>query len=182
MNKIVLPIETSRLLLRNFERTDWQAVHVYAGDLEVIQYMDWGPNSEEQTKQFIDLAIKSSQFNPRMDFELAIIHSDTNELIGGIGIHISNPRHREGWMGYCLNRKYWGKGLATEAATSILSFGFTQLGLHRIYATVFPGNTASANVLKKIGMRHEGHFRSHKLVRGNWRDSDQYAILDSDGG
>jgi [ribosomal protein S5]-alanine N-acetyltransferase len=176
----VLPIKTKRFLLRDFQAEDWTAVHMYAADPDVVQYMDWGPNSEDETKKFIDLAIKSSQFKPRMDFELAIIDSDTNELIGGAGIHIANAQHRAGWMGYCLNKKYWGKGFATEAATALLSFGFTQLGLHRIYAAVFPGNTASANVLKKIGMCHEGRFRDHRFVRGAWRDSDLHAILESD--
>ena len=176
------PIKTERLLLRDFQADDWSAVHVYACDADVTRYQDWGPNSEDDTKKFIDFSITSSQLKPRVDFELAIILSENNKLIGGAGIHISNAAHREGWIGYCLNKQWWGKGIGTEAARTLIDFGFSQLGLHRIFATVFPGNTASVNILKKIGMNKEGHSKSHKLVRGVWRDSDWYAIIESDYG
>ena len=50
-------LETDRLILRDFKRSDWKAVHEYASDLEVVKYMPWGPNSEEETKIYIDCRI-----------------------------------------------------------------------------------------------------------------------------
>jgi len=67
---------------------------------------------------------------------------------------------------------------ATEAARALLTFGFGQLRLHRIFATCDPANTASARVLEKIGMQREGLLREHEWVKGRWRDSFLYAILD----
>ena len=49
-----------------------------------------------------------------------------------------------------------------------------------LFATADPANIASVNILRKVGMIHEGRFRSHKLVRGVWRDTDLYAIVESD--
>ena len=43
-------IQADRVLLRDFEQVDWQAVHSYASDPEVVRYMDWGPNTEDETK------------------------------------------------------------------------------------------------------------------------------------
>ena len=50
-------IRTERLLLRDLEETDWRTVHEYASGPEVSQYMDWGPNTEEDTKAFIQRAL-----------------------------------------------------------------------------------------------------------------------------
>ena len=47
-------IQTERLVLRDFEEADWEAVHSYGSDLEVVRYMDWGPNTEEETKNLFN--------------------------------------------------------------------------------------------------------------------------------
>jgi RimJ/RimL family protein N-acetyltransferase len=61
-----------------------------------------------------------------------------------------------------------------------VAYGFDTLNLHRIFASHFEGNTASAGVLKKIGMRHEGCQRDHILKWGKFLDSELYAILRSE--
>jgi len=43
-------IHSECLVLREFDETDRQAVHSYASDPEVVRYMDWGPNTTEETK------------------------------------------------------------------------------------------------------------------------------------
>jgi RimJ/RimL family protein N-acetyltransferase len=117
---------------------------------------------------------------PRRDSTLAIVLKDKGKVIGSCGIQVSNPENREGWIGYCLNRSYWGKGYATETARGLIKFGFEQLGLHRLFATCNPANSASAHVLEKSGMKREGHLREHKWSKGKWRDSYLYAILEQD--
>lgn len=72
---------------------------------------------------------------------------------------------------------FWSKGYATETAKALVEFGFKKLCLHRVFATCDPENTASARVLEKTGMKLEGHIREHKLVKGKWRDSLLYAII-----
>ena len=83
-------------------------------------------------------------------------------------------------MVYVLNRKFWNKGYMMEVVKRVIHFGFSELGLHRIYATLAPENVASARVLEKAGMRREGHLREHRYIKGEWRDSLLYAILESD--
>ena len=171
---------TERLLLRDLRSSDREAVHKYSSDPDVVQYMDWGPNTDKDDKEFLERTITAQKENPRRNFTLAIIMKDTRRLIGSCGIHESNPADREGWIGYCLNRRYWHQGFGTETAKALLEFGFNHLRFHRIFATCIPANTASAHVLEKTGMRLEGHLRQHRLVKGEWRDSFLYAILDEE--
>ena len=176
----LLPLQTDRLLLRDFVADDWRAVHAYAADPEAVRYMEWGPNDEATTRVFVERVSAVRHAQPRLDFDLAITLRDSGELIGGCGFHIAEPQNRAGWIGYILARACWGQGYATEAAWALLRFGFAHCGLHRIWATCDPRNVASAHVLEKIGMQREGHLRENKLQRGTWRDSYLYAILEEE--
>ncbi len=170
-------VRTKRLVLRDFEEKDWMSVQHYACDPEVVRYMDWGPNTEEASREFAQRAIARQKERPRRDYTLAIVLERQGKLVGGCGVRVSKSENREGWIGYCLNRDYWGKGYATEAAKALLKFGFDHLDLHRIFATCDPRNVTSARVLKKMGMKREGCLREHKWAKGEWRDSLLYAIL-----
>jgi ribosomal-protein-alanine N-acetyltransferase len=170
-------LQTNRLVLRDLEETDWEAAHSYASDPEVVRYMDWGPNTEDETKKFIQRAAAGQREQPRLSYEMAIVLNERDILIGGCGIHISDPINREGWIGYCLNRHFWREGYATETARALIRFGFDQLKLHRIFALCDPENVASAHVLEKVGMQLEGRFRERKLRKGKWHDELLYAIL-----
>lgn len=170
-------IWTERLVLRDLTEDDQERVHSYASDSEVVRYMDWGPNTEQETMNFIQRSIAAQKEQPRMNYTLAIILKADNRLIGSCGIHVSSPENKEGWIGYCLNRNFWGQGYATEAASALVGFGFAQLSLHRIFATCVPANTASAHVLEKAGLKLEGHLREHRWVKGAWRDSLLYATI-----
>jgi len=176
----MVSIKTNRLLLRELRKSDWQAIHEYASDPDVVRYMDWGPNTIEQTKEFIEAATRDKHEKPRRIFTLAIVLKDEKTVIGSCGIHISSPENREGWLGYCLNRECWKMGYGTEASTGLVDFGFHELGLHRIFATCAPENIASSRVLEKSGMKKEGHLREHKWSKGEWRDSYLFAVLEKD--
>jgi RimJ/RimL family protein N-acetyltransferase len=171
-------IRTDRFVLRDLEEADWQDVHRYASDPEVVRYMDWGPNTEDETEKFIQQSIASQKEQPRKSYTLAIVLKEDDELIGSCGIHVSDPNNREGWIGYCLNRHFWRQGYATETARALLRFGFDHLDLHRIFALCDPRSIASAHVLEKVGMQREGHLRERKLAKGKWHDELLYAILD----
>lgn len=170
-------LETDRLILRELEEGDWQAVHEYASDPEVVRYVEWGPNTEADTLIFIAQALVQRK-QPRGYYGFAVVLKAERQLIGGCSLVVSDPELREGWIGYVFNRRFWGHGYATEVARALIAFGFEQLSLHRIFATCDPANVASTRVLKKTGMRQEGHLREHKWQKGKWRDSYLYAILD----
>jgi len=177
MSRTEIMLTSDRLLLRPFREEDWRDVHEYAADPEVCRYMAWGPNTEDETKAFISKAIAEQQQDPRLSYQFAVVLQTDAKLIGSCGIRISDVHGREAWIGYCINRKYWGRGYGTEAAGALLRSGFEALNLHRIFATCDPENLASARVLEKNGMTREKLLRRHKRQKGKWRDSLLYAIL-----
>jgi len=172
------PIATPRLLLREYSLDDYEGVHEYAKDDSTVRFMTWGPNTTDDTLDFIKAAIGQQSIEPRLNYHFVVAIRETGRIIGGCGIHIVRPEHRIGEIGYCFNKHYWGKGYATESAGALLKFGFIFLNLHRIKATCDPRNIASTRVMEKIGMRREAHFREQLWQKGEWRDSFLYAILD----
>ncbi|MCK4510553.1 GNAT family N-acetyltransferase, partial [bacterium] len=80
----------------------------------------------------------------------------------------------------CLRRDAWGRGLAMEAAAGLIGFGFEQLRVHRIWATCDTRNVRSARVLEKAGMKLEGIMRDDTWLRGQWRSSRLYSILEGE--
>ncbi len=173
----VQPLETERLVLREFVKSDWKAVHEYAGDAEVVRYLEWGPNNMDETVAFLEGTLSCQREKPRRIYEFAITLKDSGKLIGACGIRIQDQDHDQAEIGYCYNKSFWANGYASEACKAVVDFGFRKLGLHRIIATCDKHNLASAGVLRRSGMRQEGHFVQERKVRGEWRDTLQFAIL-----
>jgi [ribosomal protein S5]-alanine N-acetyltransferase len=165
------------LVIREFQSSDWRAVHAYASDPETTRFMDWGPNVESDSRDFVRRAKAYRTTKPRTHYDLAITVKRTRELIGGCGIEVTHSDRKEGEIGYTLDKAYWGKGYGTETAQALLTFGFTRLALHRISGRCDPSNIGSIRVLEKVGMTLEGHLREDFLVRGEWRDTMIYGIL-----
>jgi [ribosomal protein S5]-alanine N-acetyltransferase len=171
------PLETERLLLREFRAEDEARMHEYASDPEVARLMIWGPNAPEVTHQFLERMLKAQERWPRPDVELAIELKSERRVIGAIGLRIQDERNRTADIGYVLNRNYWGCGYMTEAARAILGVAFRELNLHRVWAMCHVRNHASYRVMEKLGMRREAHFRKNAFEKNEWRDSYLYAIL-----
>jgi RimJ/RimL family protein N-acetyltransferase len=170
-------LHLSRLRLREWREDDWSAAHVYGSDPEVVRYLDWGPNTEEETRAFIAASMRARQASPRIQYNLAVVLVESDEVIGGCRLWIESAEHRDASIGYSIAGAHWGRGYATEVARGLLRFGFETLGMHRIWAIVEPENAASARVLEKVGMQREGRLRDHRFAKGRWRDSVLYAAL-----
>ena len=99
---IDLPLETERLLLREYLAEDWRKVHEYATDPLVVRYMPFGPNTEEETKAFVEQSMSAVEEDPRKIYFLAVALKADGLLIGGCGLRISSLLHKEGTLGYCF--------------------------------------------------------------------------------
>jgi len=174
-------LETNRLILRQYTENDFAAVHSYANFRENLIYMLWGPNTENQTHEFIKREISKLHENPRKEYNFAIVLKDTESLIGGCGITIYNTCGELGWI---LHRDYWKQGYGTEMGAALLKLGFEGLNLRRIIATCDAENYGSYRVMEKIGMRREGLFiearPANKLSNKKYGDELAYAILKSE--
>ena len=169
-------IATNRLYLRSFREQDWQAVHAYSVDPEVVRYVSAESPSEEETREIIRSWMRGqADCPPHYDFAVTVRPDEF--VIGWCCIQISSGNKQVGELMYVFNRNFWRRGYATEAAQGVVSYGFSKLKLHRIFATCRPENIGSWHVLEKLGMRREGLLRENVWIRGNWCDSYLYAIL-----
>ena len=130
-----MQIVTSRLLLRDFTPDDVSAVHTFDADPELARYRGGGRVTEEDTSAFIQRTQHWLQSEPSPIYALAFLLREQAEMIGIIGLTITERDLGEAELWYRLSRKHWKQGYTTEAACAMLSFGFTDLHLHRIAAT-----------------------------------------------
>ena len=83
-------------------------------------------------------------------------------------------------IGYELSPDHRGRDYATEAASAIVDFGFTELHVHHIWSWCLADNAGSARVLQKLGMRLEGRLRDKEYYRGRWWDTLMFAMLEDE--
>ncbi len=171
-------LQTKSLLLRKFTTDDFNAVHSYASNRENIIYMMWGPNTEKDTQDYINIAISQSEEVPCLNYQYAAILQESGQLIGGCNLCISGD---EGEIGWILHMDYWKQGYGTEMGKAMLQLGFDELSLHRILAHCNAENDGSYRVMEKIGMRREGFFIESRPASKNstqkYDDELSYAIL-----
>jgi RimJ/RimL family protein N-acetyltransferase len=153
-------------------------VHAYAADPEVCRHMEWGPNTPQQTSEFVDEMVMAASEPDRPSITWAVTVGGA--LVGACMISVTSARHGRGEIGYVLAREHWGRGYATEAASAVLAFAWDVLGLHRVEATCRPRNIGSQRVLRKLGMQQEAVLRSHVLIRGRREDSLLFAVVAGD--
>ena len=171
------PLETERLILREFRESDLDDLHAYGSDPVVSKFMDWGPNTPEISQTFLDLQIEGQKAWPRRDVSLALEVRETRKMIGSIRLWVVQEDWGTAEIGYSLDRGHWRRGFAIEAASAMMRAGFDVLGLHRIVATCDVRNRGSWGVMRKLGMRREGKLMQDRLIKGHWRDTYSYAIL-----
>ncbi|WP_374576033.1 GNAT family N-acetyltransferase [Phenylobacterium sp.] len=171
------PLRTERLLLRDFRAEDYDDVHAYAVDPEVIRYMEWGPNTPEVTRKVLDGWLEAAKVWPRPGVSLAVELVETGAVIGSIRLEIKEPDNFAADIGYSFHRPYWRQGHATEAARAVVGAAFGALGLHRVWAICDVRNRGSWGVMEKLGMRREGLLRQNHMGRDGWRDTCVYAVL-----
>lgn len=176
----MLPIRTDRLELRDFTIDDLDDVHRYASDPKVTNFLSWGPNTRVQTRQFITQAVLDTVSVPRPHYELAIVDSGEGAVVGSCGLICRSTEDACFEVGYCLARRVWGRGYATEVVGVLVGFGFEKLGAHRIFGQVVYENPASRRVLEKLGFRQEGRLRRSTRKFGRWRDVLIYAVLEDE--
>jgi len=179
----VEPLETERLELRQARLSDTHDLAKIILDPEVRKLTGLFParvQTVDGVQTFIsDFLIGNSEQNiaPKYPISWVVVEKESQETIGlvtfaGVAMHDKRAE-----LAYAFNPKYWNKGYATEACKKVLSYGFCQQGLHRIYATVDPQNVASKRVLEKINMSLEGLLRHYMIVNGQYRDRAMYAII-----
>ncbi len=172
--KLTLPIVTRRLTLREFVRSDFDAVYAYSSDARVTKYLFFGPRDADGTADYLEGLLASQQEMPRTRFELAVEESATRRVIGACDLSLIERNVVD--LGYMLGLADWGKGYATEISLALVDAAFYDLRAERIISTVDVNNQASIRVLEKIGMRWEAVFRKHRRAKNRWWDCHLFVL------
>jgi RimJ/RimL family protein N-acetyltransferase len=107
--------------------------------------------------------------------------STDNEVIGSIGLVSKADIYRKNFeIGYFIDQRYWGKGIATKAIKAVTSYAFNEFDIVRVYAEFFADNTGSRRALEKAGFNLEATFKRNVIKNGIIKDSCIYSVLKED--
>ncbi len=144
-------INTERMVLREFVKSDVDALFQILAQPEVMQFSPTGALSFDMSAAKMQSFIDSYQEYGYGKW--AVIHRQTGRLIGYCGIAVEQIDGKiENELGYRFDSNFWGQGLATEAASACLEYAFNTLHLEYVLGIVEPENIASVRVLQKVGM------------------------------
>lgn len=175
----MIHIETDRLILRPLRTEDAESVFEYASDPEVTTYVTWDAHKTiDDSIEFIEMAIAEQQKMPLYPLGI-FLKDDPERVVGTVGIKTASNKY-EADLSYLIARKHWRKGFVFEAASALINVAFDQHGYKRIYAWCIKENKASSSLMKKLGMRFEGCFRSKTFRRDRFWDIEYYAILEDE--
>ncbi len=167
-----LQLETDRLLLRPFEKSDAEALFDMDKNPEVHNYLWQKPLTDiQEVYDYIEMVQK--QYRDHNIGRFSAIIKETGELIGWTGIkyvtgHVENGNTNFFDYGYRLNQKFWNKGYATEASKAWLKHGFNEMKIDKINAYTHAKNGASNHILQKVGMKFMEDYPDDDGVIWKW--------------
>ncbi|MFW9940088.1 MAG: GNAT family N-acetyltransferase [Candidatus Thorarchaeota archaeon] len=145
--------------IRHYSRNAWPTT------LEEVKKW-FEPSSDQGIKDFI-------VFN--------IYHKKDKKPIGIVGFNRINWLNRNANTFWTIGEKeYWGRGLAVEASKILITYGFTELNLHKLYAGIFTPNKRSLRVAEKMGFKKEAVLKEDLYVDGTYVDTHIFSIMKND--
>ena len=148
-------LESKHLIFRHQVIEDLDDLWALYRDPEIKKYIPDAPRSEEETRKELEWHMHGHPKNSSLGL-WATIYKETGEFIGRCGLlpwDIDGQDEVE--VAFAISKKYWGKGLGTEAAKSLLNYGFEELNLSRLVCLIDQQNVVSRKIAKKIGMSFE---------------------------
>ncbi|HVL32344.1 MAG TPA: GNAT family protein [Actinomycetota bacterium] len=170
-------IRSEHLLFREFRPSDADAVvRISRENTEVFAPLG-EIHDVPSFERWLSAIDRGARARRRMEFRLAVERADTGALIGIARVCDEQPARGIGSIGYGLSALEWGQGFGTEAASAMLEFGFSELGLHRLEATIRVDNERSLRIARRLGMILEGRLRDYFWEEGKRADAYLYSIL-----
>jgi RimJ/RimL family protein N-acetyltransferase len=178
-----MELQTERLILRAWQKSDAASLYQYAKNPNIGPIAGWQPHtSVEDSRQIIKNVLSAPE-------TYAVVLKETGEAIGSAGIMTADGMHSaemaddEGEIGYWIAEEYWGQGLIPEAVEELLRHAFEDLGFTAVWCGYYDGNEKSKRVQEKCGFvyHHSEHnkpvpllndFRTEhftKLAREDWK-------------
>ncbi|SEU05109.1 GNAT family N-acetyltransferase [Nonomuraea wenchangensis] len=169
-----------RLGLRDVTEADVPALHAVYGDPAATQHMPFAPRSPREVADLVGQAMEAARAEPRLLYVLAVVDAEHHDVIGVARLRVEPEHPHSAEIGFGLHPHQWGRGIGTDLVRLLLSFGFKQLGLHRIWGARSPDNLPAQLAMLTAGMVEEGRIRHHLRTPAGWRDSVVHSVLEDE--
>ena len=168
-------LTTNRLLLRQIQPNDMESLFAIFSDEEAMQFYGHEPHRSLGDTQELIRQIQA-RYARREALRWGITLHGEDRVIGSCSFHHFDEGFHRAETGYELNRAFWGKGMMIEAMSAILTYGFTELGLHRVEAIIDIMNERSKGLLLKLGFTYEGNLRQRYSFRDRFEDEHYFGL------
>jgi ribosomal-protein-alanine N-acetyltransferase len=171
-------LETARLVLRPLELRDARAIFAYASNPNVSRYTLWEPHQtvKDSESYILDYALPYYRDETPEPWGIALA-SEPDKVIGTVGLFWVSKKAKCMELACAIGEPYWGQGLVAEASRAAIDYVFGSLDVIRVQGRCKAENKASARMMEKLGMRHEGTLRSAIFHRDRHWDMHYYAVL-----
>jgi ribosomal-protein-alanine N-acetyltransferase len=168
-------LTTARLELRAYADTDYEMMYQnWASDPEVTKFLTWDTHTNIETTKALVSEWAQAYASPTV-YHWGI--TMLSELIGDIAVVRWSEDHEWCEIGYCLCRRFWGRGIMTESLTEVIRYLLDDIGFHRIQLRYDSINTASGRVMQKTGLVYEGMMKdANRRKDGSWADVILYGL------
>jgi ribosomal-protein-alanine N-acetyltransferase len=170
-------LESERLVLRQFTINDAELVYNnWTNDNDVTKYLTWKSHENiDITKDVLKNWI--SNYAKENFYQWAIVLKEINEPIGSISVVKQDDEIRMVHIGYCIGKKWWHRGITSEALEIIIRYFFEDVGVNRLESRHDPRNQNSGKVMEKCGMKYEGTMRRADKNNQGICDYSEYGII-----
>jgi len=169
-------LTTKRLRLRQIQPDDAEALFAILSDQQVMELYGHEPHQSLAETQALIKQIHT-RYIRREGIRWGITLGKEDRIIGSCSFHHLDPDFHRAETGYELEQASWGKGIMTEAMSAVLTYGFTEMGLHRIEAIIDMANERSKALLLKLGFTYEGNLRQRYYFKGRFEDEHYFGLL-----
>jgi len=171
-----LDLKSDRLVIKKFRETEVKYNVEHEMDTEIMRYIR-DPLPIEETREKTKKCAKDWSGNESDWVLFGLRLKTTNEYIGMVCFCYESIENDTVEMGWRLGHNAMGKGYATEAAKCVLDFVKTEIMPHKVVAYCVAENTASSNIMTKLGMEKEAHLRQFCKLGGQWCDEAIYGLI-----
>jgi len=168
-------LESERILLRPLKVSDAQAIYTnWTSDPDVAQFMRWSTHSSIN-ETITWLTSEEAKVSDSGLYDWLFVLKETGEPFGSGGVFHNNT-HNMFELGYCIMKKYWGNGLTTEAARTILNFAECKLAQNTFFACHAKDNPASGRILEKLGFTYKNDGQYSKFDNSRTYETREYFL------
>lgn len=157
--------------------SDLEDLYEYHSDPDTVRYIPWPVRTIDQVREALLKYRDIPDFSN--DGDSALLGWELKEIrkiVGQCSYTFESIHDQKGMIGYVMNPKFAGKGLAFEAVGALIAYVFESFEVKRIVATIDPRNDKSIALITRLGFTHENTLIQNEYIKEEWVDTARYAI------